>query len=85
MARPKITDRSASPGMPHQAEHDKMMSEMHDTLYTLGDKVRKAFPDYRKPLLPAHLKPKPTPESKEAKRHIELLHSSFKTAAKKGK
>lgn len=81
MARAKITDRTA-PQMPHQEEHDKMMSDMHDTLYSLGDKVRKAFPDYRKPLLPKELKPKKTRESSMAKRHIILLHDAFKTAAK---
>lgn len=81
MARSKPKDRSVGLAMPHQEEHDKMMSEMHDTLYALSDKLRKPFNMAGK-FLPKSLQPKQTPEAKAAKDHVKRLHKSFKDASK---
>lgn len=78
MPRSKPKDRLA---MPHQEEHDKMMSEMHDTLYALSDKLRKPF-SFAGKLLPKKLQPKDNPEAKTAREHVKRLHKSFKDASK---
>jgi len=79
MARSKPANRAIP--MPHQEEHDKMMSEMHDTLYALSDKLRKPM-NFAGKLLPKKLRPKDNPDSTAAKAHVKRLHKSFKDASK---
>lgn len=83
MARKKASAMRGLIGMPEQSKHEKMLSEMHDALYTLGNKVRKPMPSSGEKLLPADLKQQEAPEVSAAKAHVEKLHGHF-TAASKG-
>lgn len=73
MARKKIDMVS----MPRQSKHEKMLSEMHDALYTLGDKIRKPF-SRTSTLLPKALQKAPEDHSSKARKHIERLHRGMK-------
>jgi hypothetical protein len=65
-------------GMPEQDKHEKMLSSMHDALYSLGNKIHKAPPREGDKLLPKDLRQEEGEDSKVARKHIERLHSSMK-------
>ena len=64
--------------MPEQDKHQGLLSEMHDALYSLGEKIRKPFNRGGEKLLPKPLRSSETPESKAARAHIQNLHKSMK-------
>lgn len=70
--------------VPSQTKHEKMLSEMHSALYTLGDKVRKPMPRDGEKLLPKSLRTPSSPDVKDAESQIECLHKAFKTEAENG-
>lgn len=74
MARKKIEMAA----MPKQSKHEKMLSDMHDVLYTLGDKIRKPFSRPYNALIPKALAKMPTDQGDMAKKHIEVLHKGMK-------
>jgi hypothetical protein len=55
-----------------------MLSEMHDALYTLGNKMRKPFQSTGDKLLPKGLAPAEAPEAAMARLHVETLHKAMK-------
>jgi len=63
-------------------KHEQMTSDMHDALYTLGDKIRKPYPRAGEHMLPSNLQEGEKPEAKAARKHIERLHKAFKSAKK---
>jgi hypothetical protein len=66
--------------MPMQSPHEKKLSEMHDALYALGDKIREPFHSAGEALLPKGLQKGETPEASAAKAHIDTLHKAMKGA-----
>jgi len=70
-------------GMPAEEDkHQGMLSEMHDALYQLGDKIRKPFGGRGSKLLPKGLQENETPEAQLARTHIETMHGAMKDAKK---
>ena len=61
-----------------QSPHEKKLSEMHDALHQLGDKIRKPWSNGGEKLLPKALGANETPESKLARNHIDNLHAAMK-------
>ncbi len=59
-------------------KHERMLSEMHDALYTLGSKIRKPIGGRGDKLLPKELAPAEPEGAKQARDHIESLHASMK-------
>lgn len=81
MARKAPKNRMKEGGMidmPEQSKHEKMVSEMHDALYSLGDRIREPMERPGDKLLPEHLKKSPTKHGAMAKKQIECLHRAFK-------
>jgi len=78
MAKRKNPTVSSYPAMPEQSAHEKKLSEMHDALYSLGDKIRKPMERSGDTLLPNHLKKSPPKHSEMAKKHIDTLHGMMK-------
>jgi len=67
-------------GMPmDEDKHEKMMSEMHDALYTLGSKIRKPIGGRGDKLLPKSMVPAEDEDAKAARAHIERLHRAMKS------
>lgn len=65
--------------MPKQSKHEKMLSDMHDALYTLGDKIRKPFKRPSNALVPKLLqKEDPERHAVEAKQHIAKMHKTMR-------
>ncbi len=70
-----------------QDKHEKMLSDMHDALYSLGDAIRKpgglsgGRPGAKKLLPPEIAGPSDTPEAKTARKHIETIHAAMKDCA----
>jgi hypothetical protein len=63
---------------PEQDKHEKMLSTMHDALYTLGSKIRKPFGGGQgDKLLPPDLVPQEPVEARAARLHIESLHHAM--------
>jgi hypothetical protein len=60
-----------------QDPHQKKLSEMHDALHQLGDKIRKPWSNGGEKLLPKALGSE-QPEAKLARKHIDNLHSAMK-------
>lgn len=69
---------SCGPMAPEQDKHEKMLSEMHDALYTLGNKMRPPMGGNGDKLLPKGLAPAESPEASMARMHIETLHKAMK-------
>jgi hypothetical protein len=66
-------------GMPmDEDKHEKMLSEMHDALYTLGSKIRKPIGGRGDKLLPKDLAPAEPEGAKAARNHIESLHKAMR-------
>jgi hypothetical protein len=65
-------------GMAEQSPHEKKLSEMHDALYSLGDKIRKPYPRSGEKLLPAELQEQEPDGAKAARKHIDNLHAAMK-------
>jgi hypothetical protein len=61
--------------MPEEDKHEKKLRQMHDALYSLGDRIRKPFNRDGEKLLPKGLRSSETPESKQAREHIDRLHT----------
>ena len=61
-----------------QDPHEKKLSEMHDALYSLGDKIRKPYGRDGDKLLPKDLRAEEKPEAKAARAHIDALHKAMK-------
>ena len=70
---------SMAVGMPEQDKHEKMLSEMHEALYSLSSKIRKPFPSSGDKLLPKELAPAEPEGSKAARAHIEKLHKAMRS------
>lgn len=68
----------AVPMMVHQDKHERMLSEMHDALYTLGNKIRKPMGGHGEKLLPKSMQSHEAPEAKAARSHIEDIHTAMK-------
>jgi len=68
---------SEVPAMEQDA-HESKLSEMHDCLYALGDKIRKPYPGRGEKLLPKELQSREKPEGKAARKHIDALHKAMK-------
>jgi len=67
-------------GMPMEEDkHEKMLSEMHDALYTLGNKIRKPIGGRGDKLLPKDLAPAEPEGAASARSHIERLHKSMRS------
>jgi hypothetical protein len=64
--------------MDHQDAHESKLSEMHDALYSLGDKIRKPYPRNGEKLLPKDLRAEEKPEAAAARKHIDALHKAMK-------
>lgn len=62
---------------PPQPKHERMLSEMHDALYTLGSKIRKPTPNPGDKLLPPDLAPQEPAGARKARLHIESLHQAM--------
>ena len=62
----------------HQDKHDKMLSEMHSALYTLGDKIQKPSPRSGEKLLPENLRQQAPKGAKAARRHIQRIHRAMR-------
>lgn len=65
--------------VPQQSEHEKLLGEMHDALYALGDRVRKPYPRDGDKLLPEELQRTELPETRTAKKYIVKLHKQMKS------
>lgn len=65
------------PAMPEEDKHERKLRQMHDALYSLGDKIRKPFGRDGDKLLPKGLRSSETPESKAARTHIDSLHKAM--------
>lgn len=80
MARkPPVLRGNMMPMMPEEEDkHEKMLSEMHDALYTLGSKIRKPIQSRGDKLLPSDLRPAESDEAKSARSHIERVHRAMK-------
>lgn len=78
MARKNPTEQ-CMPGIVDQDEHERKLSEMHDALYSLGDKIRKPYPGRGEKLLPKDLQSHEKPEARTARKHIDALHKAFKS------
>jgi len=61
-----------------QDAHEAKLSEMHDALYSLGDKIRKPYPGRGEKLLPKDLRSQEKPEAEAARKHIDTLHRTMK-------
>lgn len=59
-----------------------MLSEMHDALYTLGNKIRKPSPSRGNKLLPKELQEKEPEGADVARSTIEQLHKAMSTSTK---
>jgi len=70
--------KRGNPTMPKQDKHEKMLSEMHSALYSLGNKIRKPYESDGDKLLPSDLRVGESPEAKAARAHIQTLHKSMK-------
>lgn len=64
--------------MPKADPHEEKLSEMHDALYSLGDKIRKPYPHKGEKMLPKKLRSAEKPESKAARKHIDAMHAAMK-------
>lgn len=82
---PGATRMAMAMAMPEQDKHEGMLSQMHDALYALGDKIRKPFARNGEKLLPKKLQSGESPESKAARGHIEALHAAMKGCKSDGK
>jgi len=65
-------------GMDRRDKHEQMIGDMHDALYSLGDKIRKPLAHDGDKLLPVELQQHEKPEAKAARKHVEKLHRAFK-------
>ena len=63
--------------VPVQSKHEKMLSDIHSALYTLGDKIRKPSSGSGDHLLPPDLAPQEAKGARSARLHIESLHQSM--------
>ncbi len=78
--RKNPTAKDAYPAVIEQDKHERMLSEMHDALYSLGSKIRKPMVGSGEKMLPKDLQSSETPEAKAARQHVELLHGQMKSA-----
>jgi hypothetical protein len=62
----------------HEDPQQKKLSEMHGALHSLGDKIRKPYPNSGDKLLPKELVPAESDDSKMARKHIDNLHAAMK-------
>ena len=75
---PTVSSCSEVCGPMEQDAHETKLSEMHDALYSLGDKIRKNHPGRGEKLLPKELQSAEKPEAKSARKHIDNLHRAMK-------
>ena len=66
------------PESPAMDKHEGMLSEMHDALYQLGDKIRTPFGGRGSKLLPKKLRSNESPEAQTARKHIVNMHTAMK-------
>ena len=70
--------RMDMPMMPEMDADEKKVSDMHDALYSLSDKIRKPMERPGDKLLPDHLKKSPAKHGEMARKQIRALHRAFR-------